>query len=176
MRASAARIREAPQRHRSPRTPCPARPPEDSRSAEASTTTRVRRAARRRRETKSSREQPSCSTVKGAGCGTGRRKKRHPELTAGRCPPASERDNVNRRVYCDKQRAKHGLRILRKSFWIQKRYDIVIDEAAAVSRLSGPLAQSHFQRRQWADCSAEFNKRGPDDCRKVQPGEPGPAQ
>src|SRR6202158_200906 len=140
MRAAAARIREAPQRRRAPRPPCRARPPENSRCAAASTTTTARRAARHRPETQSSREQPSCSTLKGAGCGTRRRKNRHSELTVGRCPPASERDNVNRRVYCDKHRAKHGLHILRKSFWIQKRYDIVIDEAAAVSVLSSPLA------------------------------------
>jgi hypothetical protein len=52
----------------------------------------------------------------------------------------------------------------------------MIDEAAGVSRFAGPSSQNHFQWRQWADHPIEFDKRGPDDGRDVQPGEPWPAQ
>ena len=71
--------------------------------------------------------------------------------------------------------AERHLDLARQPVRVDERLELVLDEAAFVSRLAARHAQAVLERRQGTDAAEERDARGPRGGRQVHPGEPRPA-
>jgi len=84
--------------------------------------------------------------------------------------------SIDHKIDGDDQRAENVLQALVEPGRINDRDQIVLDEAAGVTRLARGQAQFLFQRRQRTDAVAKLDGRRPQDGRQVQAGRPFLAQ
>ena len=71
--------------------------------------------------------------------------------------------------------AERDLDLARQPVRVDERLQLVLDEAAVVSRPAARHAQAVLERRQRTDAAEESDARGPRGGRQVHPGEPRPA-
>lgn len=93
-----------------------------------------------------------------------------------RFPPSSPRDKVDAAVDQKNDGAEEVLGFYVKIGGVEKRQDVVFDEAGLVGASTGEVAEMVFQRSERADTPGEFDEGAPEGGGKVNPGDARPPQ
>lgn len=85
-----------------------------------------------------------------------------------------EKPAVDRGIDDDDHRSKHELHLPGEASWVDDRYEIVLDEAGCITRLTALGAEMVFEVGKGANSARELHKEPPGSRRQMEGGKPAP--